>query len=124
MLRGARRAPSVRDMEPWQPATPRLRPFRVILGWAVAAASVWVAAAIVPGVALDSTGAAFLVAAVIAVLNAVLPPVLAALRLPFMLAIGFLLVLVATPPRCCSRATCSPTTSTSTRSATRCSPRS
>ena len=34
-----------------------------------------------------------LVAAVVAVLNAMLPPVLAALRLPFMLALGFLLVL-------------------------------
>ena len=32
-------------------------------------------------------------AAVVAVLNAVLPPLLAALRLPFMLALGFLLVL-------------------------------
>jgi uncharacterized membrane protein YvlD (DUF360 family) len=35
------------------------------------------------------------VAALIAVLNAVLPPVLAALRLPFTLAAGFLLILVA-----------------------------
>ena len=40
-------------------------------------------------------GAAFLVAALIGVLNAVLPPVLAAIRLPFMLVTGFLLVLVA-----------------------------
>ena len=95
MMRGARRAPSVRDMEPWQPAKPRFRPFRVILGWAVAAAAIWVTAAILPGFALDSTGAAFLGAAVIALINAVLPPVLAALRLPFMLATGFLLVLAA-----------------------------
>ena len=95
MMRGARRAPSVRDMEPWQPAKPRFRPFRVILGWAVAAAAIWVTAAILPGFALDSTGAAFLGAAVIALINAVLPPALAALRLPFMLATGFLLVLAA-----------------------------
>ena len=78
----------------WEPATPRLGLLRTLISWVVAAASVWVAAAIVPGVALESTGAAFLVAAVLAVLNAVLPPVLAALRLPFMLLAGFVLVLV------------------------------
>ena len=94
-MRGARRAPSVRDMEPWQPAKPRFRPVRLILGWIVAAAAIWITAAILPGFALDSTGAAFLGAAVIALINAVLPPVLAALRLPFMLATGFLLVLAA-----------------------------
>ena len=33
-------------------------------------------------------------AAVVAVLNAVLPPLLAALRLPYMLALGFVLVLI------------------------------
>ncbi len=82
-------------MEPWQPAKPRFRPVRLILGWIVAAAAVWVTAAILPGFGLDSTGAAFLGAAVIAVINAVLPPILAALRLPYMLATGFLLVLAA-----------------------------
>ena len=79
----------------WEPATPRLGVLRTLVSWAVAAASVWAAAAIVPGVALEQTGAAFLVAAVLAVLNAVLPPVLAALRLPFMLLTGFVAVLVA-----------------------------
>src|SRR3954454_17427426 len=79
----------------WQPATPRLRPLRLLISWIVAAASIWVAAGLVPGVALDQTGAAFVVAALIAVLNALLPPVLAALRLPFMLVAGFLLVLLA-----------------------------
>src|SRR5207344_1816150 len=79
----------------WQPATPRLRPLRLLISWIVAAASIWVAAAVVPGVGLEQTGAAFVVAALVAVLNAVLPPVLAALRLPFMLIAGFLLVLFA-----------------------------
>jgi uncharacterized membrane protein YvlD (DUF360 family) len=79
----------------WEPATPRLGLVRTIVAWVVAAASVAVAAWLVPGVALEATGSAFLVAAVIAVLNAVLPPILAALRLPFMLALGFLLVLLA-----------------------------
>jgi uncharacterized membrane protein YvlD (DUF360 family) len=73
---------------------PRLRPLRLLVGWAVAAASLYVAAAIVPGVDLKAPGGAFLVAAVIAVINAVLPPLVASLRLPFMLALGFVLVLV------------------------------
>jgi uncharacterized membrane protein YvlD (DUF360 family) len=79
----------------WQPATPRLGVVRLLVSWVVAAASVAVAAWIVPDVSLDQTGAAFAVAAVIAVLNAVLPPLLAALRLPFTLLAGFLLVLFA-----------------------------
>jgi uncharacterized membrane protein YvlD (DUF360 family) len=54
-----------------------------------------VAGWIVPNVSLEQTGAAFAVAALIAVLNAVLPPLLAALRLPFTLVAGFLLVLFA-----------------------------
>jgi uncharacterized membrane protein YvlD (DUF360 family) len=87
--------PTYGDSVRWEPATPRLGLVRTIVSWVVAAASVAVASWLVPGVALEATGAAFLVAAVIAVLNAVVPPVLAALRLPFMLALGFLLVLFA-----------------------------
>jgi uncharacterized membrane protein YvlD (DUF360 family) len=60
---------------------------------AIAAASLYVAA-LLPGLDLDRPGAAFLIAAVIAVVNAVLPPIVAALRLPYMLALGFLLVLL------------------------------
>ena len=48
-----------------------------------------------PGLTLDHTGAAFLVAALVAVVNAVLPPILAAFRLPYMVGIGFILVLLA-----------------------------
>ncbi len=87
--------PTYGDTVRWEPATPRLGLVRTIVAWIVAAASVTVAAWIVPGVSLEATGAAFLVAAVIALLNAVVPPILAALRLPFMLALGFLLVLFA-----------------------------
>ena len=67
----------------------------MVVGWLVAAASLAVAAWVLPGFGLDTTGAAFPAAAAIAVLNAVLPPILAALRLPFMVALGFLLVLFA-----------------------------
>jgi uncharacterized membrane protein YvlD (DUF360 family) len=79
----------------WQPEVPRLRVLRLVVSWIVNAAGVWVAAWIVPGFGLEQTGAAFAVAAVIAILNAVLPPILAALRLPLMLVTGFLLVLFA-----------------------------
>ena len=62
----------------WQPERPRIRPVRLVMAWAVSAAAVEVAALLLPGVALHATGAAFLVAAAIAVLNALLPPLLAA----------------------------------------------
>jgi uncharacterized membrane protein YvlD (DUF360 family) len=77
----------------WQPRKPRLRLLGLLVSWAVAAASVYVAAALVPGVSLGEVGGAFLVAALIAVLNAFLPPFVAALRLPLTLALGFVLVL-------------------------------
>jgi uncharacterized membrane protein YvlD (DUF360 family) len=54
---------------------------------------VYVAAAILPGVDVVGLGGAFLAAALIALLNAFLPPLIAALRLPYTVALGFLLVL-------------------------------
>ena len=54
-----------------------------------------VAAWILPGVDIKSFWAALVVAAIVAALNAVIPPVLAALRLPLTLVLGFLLVLIA-----------------------------
>ena len=77
----------------WRPERPKFKPLRLALSWAITAASLGAAAAILPGVDIAGAGGALLVAAVVAVLNAVLPPILAALRLPFMLALGFLLVL-------------------------------
>jgi uncharacterized membrane protein YvlD (DUF360 family) len=79
----------------WQPSSPKLRPLRLTLAWAVSAAAVWVTAWLLPGFSLGRSGAALTAALAIALLNAVLPPVLAALRLPYMLIAGFLLVLVA-----------------------------
>jgi uncharacterized membrane protein YvlD (DUF360 family) len=87
--------PAYGERPHWTPETPRLRLTRFLLTWAVATASVWVGAAVVPGVTLEWPGGALPAALAIGVLNAVLPPLIAALRLPYMLAIGFLLVLVA-----------------------------
>ena len=78
----------------WSPTRPRLRPVRLLVGWLVSALALLVAAAVVPGVSIPSFRGAAVVAAIVAVLNAVLPPIVAALRLPFMLVLGFLLVLV------------------------------
>jgi uncharacterized membrane protein YvlD (DUF360 family) len=77
----------------WQPERPRFKPTRLLLSLLLTAGALWLAAAILPGVDIDGTWGALGVAAVVAALNAVLPPILAALRLPFMLALGFLLVL-------------------------------
>jgi uncharacterized membrane protein YvlD (DUF360 family) len=74
-------------------AAPRIRPLRLALAWFLSAGAVLIAAWIIPGVAIEGRGGALVAAAVIAVLNAVLPPLLAALRLPFTLLLGLLLVL-------------------------------
>ena len=78
----------------WSPEVPRFKPLNLAINWIVSAAAVGVAAAIVPHVAVKGVGEAFIAAAVIAILNAVLSPVIAALRLPFTLALSFVLVLV------------------------------
>ncbi len=76
------------------PARPRVRPVRLAISWVVSALSVYVAAALLPGIHIDGFGGAFLVAAAIAAINAVLPPLIASLRLPFTLVTGFLSILV------------------------------
>ena len=77
-----------------EPMRPRIRPLRVLVAWLLSAAALLLAARLVPGVELGGPASALLVAAVIAVLNAVIPPVLAALRLPFTVVLGFVLVLL------------------------------
>jgi len=78
----------------WDPETPRIRPLRLILAWIVSAIAVFVAATIVPHVSVNSFLDSFVAAALIAILNAVLSPVVAALRLPYTLAVGFVAVLI------------------------------
>jgi uncharacterized membrane protein YvlD (DUF360 family) len=79
----------------WRPERIRLRPARLLVSWLIIAASLAVAAAILPGVDIAHFGGALVVALVIGALNAVLPPVLAALRLPLTLVLGFLIALFA-----------------------------
>src|SRR4051794_29348373 len=78
----------------WQPAAPRIGLLRLVISWAILTVSVYVAAGLTPGVGLERPGAGALVAFSLAFLNAIIPPVLAALRLPFMVAIGFVGILL------------------------------
>ena len=79
----------------WQPERPRLQLFPLLVSWFATGVALMVAAAILPGVDIESFWGALLIAAVVAALNAVIPPVLAALRLPLTLVLGFLVVLIA-----------------------------
>jgi uncharacterized membrane protein YvlD (DUF360 family) len=78
----------------WHPEPPKYHPVRLVVSWLVSAAALFVTAAIVPGVSIGSFWGALTAALLIAILNAVLPPLIAALRLPFMALLGFVLVLV------------------------------
>src|SRR5256885_7015550 len=86
----AKSVPMYGQTPTWNPSRPRLRPLRLLLAWVVSAATLLVAAWIVPGAAVHHVGGALAAAPGIAGLNAVLPPVVAALRLPPMLLAGLL----------------------------------
>jgi uncharacterized membrane protein YvlD (DUF360 family) len=86
-------APGTASVPAWSPELPRLHPIRLAAAWLASAAALLLAAGIVPGAEVRGFGGAVVVAAIVGLLNAVLPPVIAALRLPYTVAIGFLLVL-------------------------------
>jgi uncharacterized membrane protein YvlD (DUF360 family) len=87
-------APTYGDAVTWEPARPRFHPVRLVVSWLLSAGSLVVAAWIVPGVSVEGFGGAVVAALLIAVLNAVLPPIIASLRLPFMALLGFVVVLL------------------------------
>ena len=66
----------------------------LLVGWALAAAGLLTAALLLPGLRVDGILGAFLVVAVIGILNALAVPVVAQIRLPFTVLSGFLVVLV------------------------------
>ena len=73
----------------WQPARLRYRPLPVLLTWLETAAALLIAAWLLPGISIDGFGGALVTALLIAIFNAVLPPIAAALRIPFMAVLGF-----------------------------------
>ena len=83
------------DSSAWTPERPRFTLFGLLVSWLATGVALMVAAALLPGVHIDGFWGALLVAAIAAALNGVVPPVLAALRLPLTLVLGFVLVLLA-----------------------------
>jgi uncharacterized membrane protein YvlD (DUF360 family) len=83
------------DVPSWRPSRPKLRPLHLLVAWLVSAAALLIAAWIVPGAAVNGFLGALGAAVVIALLNAIVPPVLAALRLPLQVLTGLILILVA-----------------------------
>jgi uncharacterized membrane protein YvlD (DUF360 family) len=73
---------------------PKIKPFKLLVSWLVAAAALFVAAWIVPHVEIQTFLGAVVVSLIIAVLNALILPVVAAIKLPLTLVLGFLIVLV------------------------------
>jgi uncharacterized membrane protein YvlD (DUF360 family) len=65
-----------------------------VVSWILGALTLMVAAALLPGVTITGFWGALLAAALIAVLNALLPPVMAALRLPYTVVLSFVLILL------------------------------
>src|SRR5436189_3058492 len=78
----------------WSPERQKLRPLRLVVAWLAAALALFAAAWIVPGATVNGFWGALAATAAIAVLNALIPPLIAALRLPFMLLVGLVLVLI------------------------------
>jgi uncharacterized membrane protein YvlD (DUF360 family) len=74
---------------------PQLHLGRLLVGWLVSALAILMAAAILPGLGVDGFWGALGAALLIGVVNAVIPPLIAALRLPYTVALAFLLVLIA-----------------------------
>jgi uncharacterized membrane protein YvlD (DUF360 family) len=86
---------SVREPKTFTPPRPiRFSWARLATSWISAALAFLAAAAVLPGVHISNFLGALLTAALVAILNAILPPLVAALRLPFMLGVGFVLILL------------------------------
>ena len=77
----------------WKPQRPRFHLVPVLLSWIGSAIGLLVAAYIVPGDSVNGFLGALLVAALVAILNAIAPPIIAAIRLPYTVGLGFILVL-------------------------------
>ena len=87
--------PTYGDSSAWTPERPRFTVFGLLVSWLATGGRPDGGRRSPAGCHVDGFWGALLVAAIVAALNAVIPPVLAALRLPLTLVLGFVLVLVA-----------------------------
>ncbi len=78
----------------WVSRRPRFGVRALLAGWTLATAGLLAAAVLLPGLRLDGIVGAFGVAAVVGILNALIVPAIARIRLPFTVLSGFLVVLV------------------------------
>jgi uncharacterized membrane protein YvlD (DUF360 family) len=78
---------------PRETRPPALHPLRLLLALLVSSASILLAAGILPGFDVGDFWVAIVAALIIGALNAVLAPIVAALKLPFTVATSFLLLL-------------------------------
>ena len=78
----------------WKPGRPQIRPARLVVSWVLSAVTLVVVSWILPGLTITGFPGALLAAAVIAALNALLPPIVAGLRLPYTVGLSFILILV------------------------------
>src|SRR3954453_23987433 len=78
----------------WRPAPIRVRPWRLLVAWLTNAVALYVAALLVPGASITNGRGALGAVFVIAVMNALVPPIVAAVRIPWMALAGFGVVLL------------------------------
>ena len=78
----------------WEPVRPQYTLARTLTHWLISAISLFVAAWVLPGIHLDGLKGAFVVVTIVAILNALLAPLVAAIRLPFSVALGFIVSLL------------------------------
>src|SRR3954453_3470169 len=86
--------PNAESTSAWASARPKLSPVRLVLSAILSMAATLLAAWILPGFDVNGALGAFLLVVVIALLNAIIPPVIAALRVPFTIVFGFLTCLI------------------------------
>ena len=77
----------------WRPTRPHVSVLHLLVTWLISTLALLFGCAIVPGAHVNGFGAALVAALIVGVLNALLPPIVAALRLPLTLLVGFVLVL-------------------------------
>ena len=88
-------APTAYGEQPvWHPEQPKFSLMRLLGSLLVMTPALLIAAAILPGVSIPSFWGALVVALFVTAVNFVVPPIIAAIRLPLTLVVDFLLILV------------------------------